>query len=118
MNSIERGAASELMVAADLILKGYEVHRNLLRTGFDCVVICKETGRCFTVEVKQRAYSGYSLNEVLMCPDILASVDPQGNIKYFPENWEEEIKSPREKRKWVLRNRAYIEKQKWLEGGK
>ncbi len=83
------GAMHELLASYDLLGRGWNVFRALSPSCHCDLIICKEKGEMFRVEVRTSNIihdkpSGYSLKGIGEKYDYLASVHHSGKITYFP----------------------------------
>lgn len=81
------GMISEMQVAADLAIRGYQVYRALADTAH-CDLIAWDGHRCIRVEVRSasRAPSGQTSVSRVGDHDVLACVWPDGRVIYSPDD--------------------------------
>jgi hypothetical protein len=74
------GAAGELLVAIDLMARGWDVYRNLAGSG--CDLMAWKAGAAIRIEVKTNEWSNYGVfKKYPGC--ILAVVPGSGDIRYY-----------------------------------
>lgn len=80
----DKGALAELAVSADLLSRGFEVFKAVSGSA-SCDLIAMAEGQCFRVQVK---YSSGERNLRLRRGtfDLLAEVNPNGLIRYTPDD--------------------------------
>ena len=93
------GAASELLVAADMLRLGYEVYRAFSPQA-QCDLLAVKTGRVLRVEVKSVSFSRngapkYHLAKKIGKFDVMALVNRDGSIHYrTPEDLGLDVQNP------------------------
>lgn len=85
------GSAAEMLVAADLTMRGYDVYRAVSPTAASDLIFCDETGARVRVEVKSVEYRKERSPRVNVSRnagkfDVLAAVDSKGQIHYRTHN--------------------------------
>lgn len=78
----DKGAIAELIVAADLMNKGYDVFRNLSPNGPADLISLKD-GKLQLVQVKKRRKINGSFEQFIGSCDVLAIVSDTGKIQYL-----------------------------------
>src|SRR4030067_1334110 len=87
-NSILTGAASELAVCADLLLRGFHVYKNVANTGVDLLAV-RDT-ELYRIEVKtarvHKSGISYYAKPIRNNFDVVASFIPRNTeVRYEPD---------------------------------
>jgi len=95
---MKKGAASELIVSADLLRRGWQVYRNLAHAGCpDLIAYDPRNGRLVRIEVKTRtpanSYNPYARVTQKEHLDVLAIVEG-GAVEYLPPDLSDFIELP------------------------